>query len=204
MFPISILQDWETPEELTSWPATRLLFQELQEDMRRSHMERRMQHLSQAFQLMANDMDRRRRAAQSGRPTMEDHTGADGKDFQLSLDGSHFSPEELTVKTEGRRLIVAGKHQKKSETETGGFFQEYREWRREAQLPEDVNVRPEDLQCFLSKDGRLHLQAPRLALPPAKERSIPITMTPGEGQPLTRETQCSQVQEQGDTSQTSS
>ncbi|KAG8434171.1 hypothetical protein GDO86_012518 [Hymenochirus boettgeri] len=67
------------------------------------------------------------------------------RNFQFTLDVGHFSPDELTVKTQGRRLIVMGKHDKKRDTEDGSYFHEYREWKREAELPEDVN--PEQVVC---------------------------------------------------------
>lgn len=203
MFPLRLLQSSHSPvyvyrqPEIPHWTATHLILRQLEDDMLSvsSDMERRMQRLLQTYQLLANDPDMRRgRAAQSGHPAApQDKSpteGTDGKEnFELSLDVSPFSPEELTVRTEGRRLIVAGKSDKKRETENGGFFQEYREWRREAELPEDVN--PEDVLCSMSKDGRLHFWAPRLALPAAQERSITITMeqSPGEGQESNPENQ---------------
>lgn len=193
MFPLSLLQSSHSPvyvysrPELPHWAATRLILRQLEDDMLSvsSDMERRMQRLQQAYRLLSNDSDMMR--GKSEHPaTPRDKSPAEGKDgkqnFELSLDVRPFSPEELTVKTEGRRLIVAGKSDKKRETENGGFFQEYREWRREAELPQDIN--PEDVLCSMSKDGRLHFWAPRLALPAAKERVILITpeQSPGEGQ----------------------
>ncbi|XP_069804064.1 heat shock protein 30C-like [Dendropsophus ebraccatus] len=176
MFPISLLQSWHSEPLLTLWPvASGLLFGQLEDDMRnmRNDLERRMQRVNQAYQLLDMDM---RRAAQSQRPEGDSSVKKDGKEnYELTLDVSGFSPEELTVKTEGRRLIVSGKHDKKKEDEHGSYFHEYREWKREAELPEDVN--PEDVLCSLSKDGRLHFEAPRRALPPAPERPIPITVT---------------------------
>ncbi|KAM5181886.1 heat shock protein 30C-like [Mantella aurantiaca] len=202
MFPLSLLQSLHSPEyiysqpELYYWPATRFILRQIEDDIlsASSDMERRMQRLHQAYRLLANDPDMTRRAAQSGHPANpQDKSPAESKDgkgnFELSLDVSPFSPEEVTVRAEGRRLIVAGKYDKKREMENGGFFQEYREWRREAELPEEVN--PEDVLCSMSKDRRLHLWAPHLALPAAKERSIPITMeqSPGEDQGSNLESQ---------------
>nr|QCY50177.1 heat shock protein 30-1 [Pelophylax bergeri] len=218
MFPLSLLQSSHSPvyvyrqPELPHWTATHLILRQLEDDMLSvsSDMERRMQRLHQAYQLLANDPDMRRgRAAQSGHPAAPQHKspseGKDGKEnFELSLDVSPFSPEELTVRTEGRRLIVAAKSDKKRETENGGFFQEYREWRREAELPEDVN--PEDVLCSMSKDGQLHFWAPRLALPSAQDRTITITMeqSPGEGQESNPENQNHRGQQEQDQPQNSS
>ncbi|XP_018430125.1 PREDICTED: heat shock protein 30C-like [Nanorana parkeri] len=213
MFPLSLLQSSHSPvyvysrPELPHWTATRLILRQLEDDMLgvSSDMERRMQRLHQAYRLLDNDPEMRR----SGHPdTPQDKSPAEGKDgkedFQLSLDVSPFSPEELTVRTEGRRLIVAGKYDKKREAENGGFFQEYREWRREAELPQDIN--PEDVLCSMSKDGRLHFWAPRLALPAAKERAIPITIeqSPGDSQGSDPENQNHRGQQEQDLPQNSS
>ncbi|CAH2223458.1 Hypothetical predicted protein [Pelobates cultripes] len=200
MFPISLLQPSHTPlcvcrePALTLWPATRLIFGQLEDDMlsMRNEMERRMQRVNQAYQLLSQDMNMTRRLAQSrqtgDKKSEQDSpkTDKEGKEhFELSLNVSPFSPDELTVKTEGRRLIVMGKHDQKRDTENGSYFHEYREWKREVELPEDVN--PEEVLCSLSEEGQLLLQAPRLALPAAKERPIAITMNRapvnGEGIP---------------------
>ncbi|XP_040294439.1 heat shock protein 30C-like [Bufo bufo] len=191
MFPLRLLQSsYRTicvcrEPALTLWPATQLMFGLLEDDMMgmRKDMERRRQRVNQAYQLLAQDMERRADLTRSSAAADRNPstTGKEEKEnFELTLDVSGFSPEELTVKTEGRRLIVSGKHDKKKEAENGGYFHEYREWRREAELPQDVH--PEDILCSMSKDGQLHFQAPRLALPAAEERTIPITQSPGDGE----------------------
>ncbi|XP_055512989.1 heat shock protein 30C-like [Leucoraja erinacea] len=98
--------------------------------------------------------------------------GGDG--FSLSLDVPRFSPEELKVKVLGRKVLVTGKHEKKSEDGSGSYSYKYEEFRREFQLPEDVDA--EALNCCLSQDGRLKVRAPRLALPAADERGVPINV----------------------------
>ncbi|XP_056399323.1 heat shock protein 30C-like [Hyla sarda] len=199
MFPLSLLQSSHSPlcvqPPLTLWPAaSHIIFGQLEDDMRnmRNDLERRMQQVNQAYQILG--MDIRRRAAQSPRPEGESSSvRKEGKEnYELTLDIGGFSPEELTVKTEGRRLIVSGKHEQKKEDEHGGYFHEYREWRREAELPEDVN--PEDLLCSLSKDGRLHFHGPRWALPPAPERAIPITVEGQQNLPEIQNSLCNGVQ----------
>ncbi|XP_067825317.1 heat shock protein 30C-like [Heptranchias perlo] len=99
----------------------------------------------------------------------------DGDDFSLSLDVQQFSPEELTVKVLGRKVLVTGKHEKKSDDGSGCYSYKYEEFRREFQLPEDVE--PQALNCCLSQDGQLKVQAPRLALPAVNERTVPINIT---------------------------
>ncbi|XP_077113715.1 heat shock protein 30C-like [Ranitomeya variabilis] len=188
MFPVSVLRSSSSPlcvcrePALTNWPAARLLFGLLGDDMTWTDMERRLQRAHQVHQLLAQGRGRTADLSRSSAATDKNTstTGNEGKEsFELTLDVSGFSPEELTVRTEGRRLIVSGKYDKRKETENGGYFQEYKEWRREAELPQDVS--PEDVVCSLAKDGRLHFLAPRLALPAAEERSIPITQSPGDG-----------------------
>lgn len=101
-----------------------------------------------------------------------------GKDSHrvLSLDVSGFQPEELTVRLEGRKLTVSGKHQQRSESADGCFSQEYRELHREVLLPEDTNL--EAMACALTQEGHLRIEAPRLAaLPPPKETTIPISIS---------------------------
>ncbi|KAE8593379.1 hypothetical protein XENTR_v10019100 [Xenopus tropicalis] len=191
MFPVSLLQPSHSPlcpcsqPALTLWPATRLILGQLGDDIlsMRNDMERRMQCVNEAYRLLSQDMDMRRITDQSRQPRATEtegtspSSGKDGKDhFELTLDVRDFSPHELTVKMQGRRVIVIGKQERKSDSENGSYVHEYREWKREAELPEGVN--PEQVVCSFSKDGHLHIQAPRLALPPAPERPIPISMDP--------------------------
>ncbi|XP_053874761.1 heat shock protein 30C-like [Malaclemys terrapin pileata] len=103
---------------------------------------------------------------------------AQGKDkFQLSMDVSGFSPAELMVRVDGRKLTVTGKQEKKTASEAGVCSHEYREIRRETLLPEDVNV--EAVLCSLSQDGQLCIEAPHLALPAAEGRAVPISVCQG-------------------------
>uniref|UniRef100_UPI00398E7E3C heat shock protein 30C-like n=1 Tax=Pristiophorus japonicus TaxID=55135 RepID=UPI00398E7E3C len=101
--------------------------------------------------------------------------GKDGDGFSLSLDVQRLSPEELKVKVFGRKVLVTGKHEKKSDDGSGSYSYKYEEFRREFQLPEDVDAQA--LNCCLSQDGRLKVQAPRLALPAVNGRTVPINIT---------------------------
>uniref|UniRef100_A0A8C5QBY6 SHSP domain-containing protein n=1 Tax=Leptobrachium leishanense TaxID=445787 RepID=A0A8C5QBY6_9ANUR len=169
---------------LTLWPATSLIFGQLEDDMlsTMTEMERRMQSVNLACQYI--DRTKRLTRGRQTEPARSEKSPpctelGEKEQFELSLDVSPFSPEELTVKTAGRRLLVTEKREQKSDSGDGSFFHEYREWRREAELPEDV--RPEDVLCSLSEDGRLLIQAPHLALPAAKERAVSISVTPAPG-----------------------
>ncbi|GCC46252.1 hypothetical protein chiPu_0030372 [Chiloscyllium punctatum] len=99
----------------------------------------------------------------------------DGDGFSVSLNVQHFSPEDLRVKVLGRKVLVTGKHEKKCDDGGGCYSYKYEEFRREFQLPEDVDA--EALRCCLSQDGQLKVQAPRLALPSVNEWTIPINIT---------------------------
>ncbi|XP_041029633.1 heat shock protein beta-11-like [Carcharodon carcharias] len=99
----------------------------------------------------------------------------EGDGFSLSLDVQRFSPEELNVKVLGRKVLVIGKHEKKSDDGNGSSSYKYEEFRKEFQLPEDVDA--EAVNCCLSQDGRLKVQAPCLALPAVNEQTLPVNIT---------------------------
>ncbi|XP_030041782.1 heat shock protein 30C-like [Microcaecilia unicolor] len=174
---------WQVPDTLS-------ICQQLEEKLF-SHlkkMENRQHLVNLAHQLLSNETEVRRKPTEN-RISLDKEAAqlrsemprGEAEKFQLSLDVSQFSPEELMVKTEGRKLIVMAKHEKKRQAEDGSCLHEYRELKREAELPEDVN--PEAVLCFLSREGQLHIEAPRLALPAAKEKAIPIHIShsPEEG-----------------------
>ncbi|XP_029459280.1 heat shock protein 30C-like [Rhinatrema bivittatum] len=167
----------------TLWPVpdTLSICQRLEDELLR-HLRavERRQHLP--HQLLSKDLESRGKPAESSlsldneaKELRSKSPRAEKDTFQLSLDVKQFSPEELMVKTEGGKLIVMGKHEKKTQAGDGSSLHEYRELRREAELPEDVN--PEAVLCFLTREGQLHIEAPRLALPAAKERPIPICIS---------------------------
>ncbi|XP_054840936.1 heat shock protein 30D-like [Eublepharis macularius] len=105
----------------------------------------------------------------------------EGGSYRFSLDVAGFAPEELSVKLEGRRLTVRARREKKAEAADGCVSHEYREVRKEVLLPDDANL--EAVACTL--DGpRLCVEAPRLALPPAEARTIPVTVARAPGSPV--------------------
>ncbi|XP_060704880.1 heat shock protein 30A-like [Hemiscyllium ocellatum] len=64
----------------------------------------------------------------------------DGDGFSVSLNVQHFPPEDLRVKVFGRKVLVTGKHEKKCDDGSGCYSYKYEEFRREFQLPEDVDA----------------------------------------------------------------
>ncbi|XP_025051674.1 heat shock protein 30D-like, partial [Alligator sinensis] len=119
-------------------------------------------------------------AAQAGATEQEPESGGrQDKKFELHMDMAGFSPEELTVRQEGRKVTVTGRREKQSTGEDGDSFQEYQELRREMLLPAGLDL--EAVTCSLCSDGQLRIEAPRLALQPTEGKAIPISIQAGEG-----------------------
>ncbi|XP_023219552.1 alpha-crystallin A chain-like [Centruroides sculpturatus] len=91
--------------------------------------------------------------------------------FRVMTDVSHFSPEDITVKTVDNCIMIHGKHEEK--VDQHGFVS--REFTRRYVLPKGVD--PEKVTSSLSADGVLTVEAPKKCeeLPP-NERVVPITM----------------------------
>ncbi|XP_067397440.1 heat shock protein 30C-like [Emydura macquarii macquarii] len=168
------------PGSLLLGPAPQSIFETVVGDMRRhvEEMERISRAVFEAHPLLSWEPVGRRGLGESGTPPAADAEKEPGSPgpregtFRLSMDVAGFSPEELTVRMEGRRVTVTGKREKQSMWEEGGLSREYRELRREAVLPEDVDLQA--VTCSLSRDGQLCIKAPRLAQPAAEGRAMPI------------------------------
>uniref|UniRef100_A0A8D1QIG7 Heat shock protein family B (small) member 2 n=1 Tax=Sus scrofa TaxID=9823 RepID=A0A8D1QIG7_PIG len=81
---------------------------------------------------------------------------SEGK-FQAFLDVSHFTPDEVTVRTVDNLLEVSARHPQRLDRH--GFVS--REFCRTYVLPADVD--PWRVRAALSHDGILNLEAPREA-----------------------------------------
>ncbi|XP_061395135.1 heat shock protein 27-like [Musca vetustissima] len=97
-----------------------------------------------------------------------------GKDgFQVCMDVSQFKPNELTVKTVDRMVVVEGKHEEREDEH--GLIQ--RQFVRKYTLPKGYD--PKDVVSTISSDGVLTVKAP----PPAikgkanNERIVQIQQT---------------------------
>uniref|UniRef100_A0A0K0CYZ2 SHSP domain-containing protein n=1 Tax=Angiostrongylus cantonensis TaxID=6313 RepID=A0A0K0CYZ2_ANGCA len=95
----------------------------------------------------------------------------DDSKFAVSLDVSHFRPEELKVHLEGKELTIEGKHQHKNDT---SFIE--RSFVRKWMLPENVDL--EALRTQLNDAGHLSVEAPKVGHTGAQKRSIPIERIP--------------------------
>ncbi|XP_072927584.1 heat shock protein beta-11-like [Hemitrygon akajei] len=159
----------------TLWPVPLTVFEPLEcnvwkqvEEMRKgmNFMERIFEELAKEFW---GERPRIRAGAEGGQNGTVDKSG-DG--FSVSLDVPRFSPEELKVKVLGRKVLVTGKYEKKSDDGSGSFSYRLEEFRREFQLPEGVDA--QSVKCCLTQDGVIKVQAPRLALTAVDERIVPI------------------------------
>ncbi|XP_055380165.1 protein lethal(2)essential for life [Condylostylus longicornis] len=96
----------------------------------------------------------------------------DKEKFQVILDVQQFTPNEISVKTSDRYVIVEGKHEERQDEH--GFIS--RQFTRRYMLPADIN--PNDVTSTLSSDGVLTITAPMKSLPPPTgERVVQIQQT---------------------------
>ncbi|KAM9166535.1 heat shock protein 30C-like [Pangshura tecta] len=196
MFPLRVWQSrdygpvWlrsRAPVSSLLGPGPHSLWDQLVGDVQThlDEMERMRHSLLLAYPLLCREREGEgRRTPRQSSQSLAEGAGKEpgsqtqGKEtFQLSMDVSSFSPAELMVRVDGRKLTVTGKHEKKTDSQAGVCSHEYREICRETLLPEDVNV--EAVLCSLSQDGQLCVEVPRLALPAAQGRDIPISVCQG-------------------------
>ncbi|VDO21511.1 unnamed protein product [Haemonchus placei] len=90
--------------------------------------------------------------------------------FAITIDVSKFKPENLKVNIDGRQLTIEGKEDH-CITRSGTLKSDLsfvRRW----MLPENVDL--EAIRSSLSNNGRLAIEAPKLAKAADSGRSIPI------------------------------
>ncbi|CAG2119743.1 unnamed protein product, partial [Medioppia subpectinata] len=102
--------------------------------------------------------------------------------FQVMVDVSHFTPEELMVKTVDNTIVVTAKHEDRADD--FGFIS--RQFSRKYLLPVDID--PLTVTSSLSPEGILTLQAPRKQ-PELKEgeRNVPISLSESSPIPQPKE-----------------
>lgn len=114
--------------------------------------------------------------------------------FQVILDVQQFTPNEITVKTTEKHIIVEGKHEEKADEH--GYIS--RHFIRRYQLPGIIHkhkmcklifkyviffffcaaeINPNDISSTLSSDGVLTVTAPLKQVQQNSERFVPITHT---------------------------
>ncbi|XP_053855926.1 heat shock protein beta-11-like [Vidua macroura] len=156
----------------TLWPHAETIFTELQQEM-----EKAREFMSSFEQLLSNHGAIATEHTPSTSMTLT-HSSGDG--FSVCQDVKNFAPEELSVKVVGRKVVLVGQKETQNVDEKGSFSYKYEVLKREWDVPEEVDA--EALTCSLSKDGQLRIEAPKLALPAAPERSVPIQVSPAAPQ----------------------
>ncbi|XP_068517032.1 heat shock protein 30C-like [Anas acuta] len=165
----------------TLWPHPDTLFAELEREIR-MEMERARQFMSSFEQLLSSGSSPGRASitAERAPSTSAALTQGSGEGFSVCQDVKDFAPEQLSVKVVGRKVVLVGQKETQSTDEKGSFSYKYEVLKREWDVPEEVDA--EALSCSLSKEGQLRIEAPRLALPAAPERNVPIQMPPAVAQ----------------------
>ncbi|XP_066061110.1 heat shock protein 30C-like [Chamaea fasciata] len=176
----SSLFPWLGPVR-TLWPHPGTLFAELEREMR-LEMERAREFMSSVEQYLTSGSSPGRLGITADRAssTSAALTQGSGDGFSVCQDVKDFAPEQLSVKVVGRKVVLVGQKETQSTDEKGSFSYKYEVLKREWDVPEEVDA--EALTCSLSKDGQLRIEAPKLALPAAPERNVPIQMGPAVAQ----------------------
>ncbi|NXI62010.1 HS30C protein, partial [Anseranas semipalmata] len=157
----------------TLWPHAETIFSELQQEM-----EKARQFMSSFEQLLSSQGPI---AVEQAPSTGTVATQGSGEGFSVCQDVKDFAPEQLSVKVVGRKVVLVGQKETQSTDDKGSFSYKYEVLKREWDVPEEVDA--EALTCSLSSEGQLRIEAPRLALPAAPERSVPIQVSTAAPQP---------------------
>ena len=164
----------------TLWPHPGTLFAELEREIR-MEMERARQFMSSFEQLLSSGSSSNRVSIERAPSSSAALTQGSGEGFSVCQDVKDFAPEQLSVKVVGRKVVLVGQKETQSTDEKGSFSYKYEVLKREWDVPEEVDA--EALSCSLSPEGQLRIEAPRLALPSAAERNVPIQVSPAAPQP---------------------
>ncbi|XP_015284303.1 PREDICTED: heat shock protein 30C-like [Gekko japonicus] len=155
------------------WPSSHNLMDRVVADVERQmqDMEKMTRAFFQAAPLLTWERESQREPREESATEAAVKGQPDGK-HSFSVDVTGFSPEEMTVKLDGRKVTVTAKRQRESQSEGGSYWQEHQELRRETLLPPDVDLQA--VSCSLTPDGQLCIEAPRLASSATTEKAIPI------------------------------
>jgi len=100
----------------------------------------------------------------------------DPKKFEVKLNVTNFTPEEITIKVKGNNLLVEAKHEEKRDEKHGKQGYVSRQFTRRYILPDDVDL--EQLSSSMDAQGKtltIHALKKKLQLD-GSERVIPITV----------------------------
>ncbi|NXP81010.1 HS30C protein, partial [Ramphastos sulfuratus] len=182
----SSLFPWLGPVR-TLWPHPGTIFAELERELR-LEMERAREFMSSFEQLLSSSSSSSSSSSASRFGIAAERTPSasaaltqgSGEGFSVCQDVKDFAPEQLSVKVVGRKVVLVGQKETQSTDEKGSFSYKYEALKREWDVPEEVDA--EALTCSLTKEGQLRIEAPKLALPAAPERNVPIQMGPAVAQ----------------------
>lgn len=162
------------------WPLSRDIFTSLEQDMIRTVGEIRssMKLMDQFHHQLLQEMTLQENKTLPILSSTE--TKAIKDDFLLALDIQDFSPQELTVKMLGNKLLVSGAKESKMDDGKGSFSYKCQIFRKEADLPQDVKA--EEITCTVTTDGHLQIQASHVPVPTVQERNVPIQLPPAHSQ----------------------
>ncbi|XP_058018510.1 heat shock protein 30C-like [Ahaetulla prasina] len=163
------------------WPASPSFVDRVMGDMERQFQE--MEKMSRAFfQATPLPFMGERESAKEASEENASPAGDSKSHYRFSVDVAGFTPEEMTVNLEGRKVTVTAKRQRESQSkDSGGYWVEHQELRRETLLPPDVDLQA--ITCSLNPDGQLCIEAPRLASPESAQHTIPIDVKAAEPSP---------------------
>ncbi|XP_030069186.1 heat shock protein beta-11-like [Microcaecilia unicolor] len=177
------------------WPFSQSVLAQIEEDQIAGlgDVQKNMQLLDEVHQLLLEEMQfatrTQGRSSADALPSSrtQERPSADAlssssqtektdKAFTVFVIMRDFSPDELSVKVVGRKLLVTGTKTTRTEDEKGAYSYKHEIFRREWDVPEDLN--PEELVCSVYSDGQLLIGRPYLALPTGTERTVPIQLSP--------------------------
>lgn len=116
-----------------------------------------------------------RKRRSSGSDAEEQAWSSSDSKFSVSYNVRGYKPEDITVKTVERCVVINGRYEEKAED--GGYLK--REFTRRFTLPEGVD--PETVTCSLSTAGVLAVEAPKAQSPCKKPRLVPIEVESTRG-----------------------
>lgn len=100
-----------------------------------------------------------------------ENASPDESKLQLAFNVSGYKPDEISVKVVGRNLVLHGES-KNDKTESDGQFVHHKQFTRQIYIPEDVDISA--LSSRFSKDGKVIIEAPRLAIKAPEERQLEL------------------------------
>ncbi|XP_059138767.1 heat shock protein Hsp-12.2-like [Physella acuta] len=90
------------------------------------------------------------------------------KEFRIRLDLRHYSPEEVKITSDNKKITIKAKHEEKQDNH--GFVS--REMIRTYALPDDVDAK--SVTSTMNSQGTLSIRAAKKAIEPPKETAIPV------------------------------